>query len=1068
MEIEVEQAPRGKVNVEVRRDGRTLIVPMPAGEWDISARPILEEKTLESYLAARAAAESGDFSGSTTALVNLSKAANASADDELSVWFLSRAARSAADGHDPERAQKLYRAAIEAAARRGRWRIESSLWIRLALAQDDQNDFVAEEHSLQTARAIRTRHESGSLIAAGVLHDMAAVEQRSGHLERAGERYAEALNARERLAPGSLPVAGTLHNLGGLRLSAGDLDGAEQLYSRARAIAEAKGPNSLVLLACLGDLAMVAVERGNLQAAERLSTRVLRVLEQRDPRSLDTAMALGQLGFVVAKRGDLARADAYVGRSLAIFREKAPRSPQEGESLWTLGLSAAARGDTAAAEAYSRAALVVFREAVPDNVDLISTSLIQLGSALVEADNPRAGEAMLRESVEMRRQASPDSVNLATAMSALGVALARRGEIDESEILQRQSLEILQRQAPGSLQSAAVLYEMGQLSLARDNLSEARAYFGRALDIERHVGSDDATMASTLHALGWLDHREGDNQNALRKLVEAVSILERQGVRLGGGPEARGTFNTKHRALYYDCITSLLEQQQPGAAFAMSERFRAQSLLQLLAERDLVIDISPELHSERRRADAEYDRTQQELASLGTGSDPGAVDALRARLNDLRTKRQEAAARIKEASAKFASLENPQALDLAATRAMLGPTTLLLSYAIGKERSYLFAVEPANAAGPALTIYSLSGDEKSLRDEIEAYRNLLDSRGPVGGNSSQALLERSRSLYRTLVEPAEALISRYDHILILPDGPAHKLPFAALVRDLSGVKPQYLVEWKPLHSAVSATVYAELKKSRSDAPRNPSVIVAAFGDPHYPKLPESRIAAMRGDGEPEGLQASVELVDGLADPQLRSVARGGFHFEPLPASRKEVEQIASLYAPKAVAYLGSDATEERAKSIGRDVPLIHFACHAVINERFPLDSALVFSIPEHPAEGQDNGLLQAWEIFEKVRIDADLVTLSACDSGLGKEMGGEGLIGLTRAFQYAGARSVLASLWKVEDTSTAELMKRFYQYLKSGKTKDEALRSAQIDLIRSSTYSHPRDWAAFQLNGDWK
>ena len=196
--------------------------------------------------------------------------------------------------------------------------------------------------------------------------------------------------------------------------------------------------------------------------------------------------------------------------------------------------------------------------------------------------------------------------------------------------------------------------------------------------------------------------------------------------------------------------------------------------------------------------------------------------------------------------------------------------------------------------------------------------------------------------------------------------------------------------------------------------------------------------------------------------------RGGYKFEPLPSTRQEVETIARLYAPKSEAYLGPEATEEQAKSIGKDVPLIHFACHAVVNERFPLDSALVFTIPEKPKEGQDNGLLQAWEIFERMRIDADLVTLSACDSGLGKEMGGEGLIGLTRAFQYAGARSVLASLWKVEDKATGELMKRFYTYLKAGKTKDEALRQAQIDLIHSAEVSQPKDWAAFQLNGDWK
>ena len=221
----------------------------------------------------------------------------------------------------------------------------------------------------------------------------------------------------------------------------------------------------------------------------------------------------------------------------------------------------------------------------------------------------------------------------------------------------------------------------------------------------------------------------------------------------------------------------------------------------------------------------------------------------------------------------------------------------------------------------------------------------------------------------------------------------------------------------------------------------------------------------RGD-ETEDVEEAAEETYG--DPQIDAAVRSGYKFEPLPLSRQEVEEIASLYAPRSEAYVGAQATEERARSIGKDVSIIHYACHAYVNERFPLDSALVFTIPDKPAPGQDNGLLQAWEIFEKVRINADLVTLSACDSGLGREMGGEGLIGLTRAFQYAGARTVLASLWKVEDASTAELMKRFYGYLKAGRTKDEALRLAQIDLIHSADYPQPRDWAAFELMGDWR
>ena len=319
---------------------------------------------------------------------------------------------------------------------------------------------------------------------------------------------------------------------------------------------------------------------------------------------------------------------------------------------------------------------------------------------------------------------------------------------------------------------------------------------------------------------------------------------------------------------------------------------------------------------------------------------------------------------------------------------------------------------------------------KALRESVETFRRLIRWNKP-----SADLLSRSRSLYDTLLKPAEPLIGKSDRLLILPDGPLHTLPWASLVRYVKVGEPQYLVEWKPIHTAISATVYMELKKARRESRPSPAFEVAAFGDPRYPALFPQKAAVKRGDGA-EGVEE-----DGYGDPQVNAVLRGGYSVRTSAPLEQEVETIASLYAPKSEAFLGEQATEEHAKSIGKDVPLIHFACHAYVNERFPLDSALVFTIPEHPKEGEDNGLLQAWEIFEKVRIDADLVTLSACDTGLGKEMGGEGLIGLTRAFQYAGARSVLASLWKVEDRSTAELMKRFYTYMKSGKSKDEALHS---------------------------
>jgi CHAT domain-containing protein len=316
-------------------------------------------------------------------------------------------------------------------------------------------------------------------------------------------------------------------------------------------------------------------------------------------------------------------------------------------------------------------------------------------------------------------------------------------------------------------------------------------------------------------------------------------------------------------------------------------------------------------------------------------------------------------------------------------------------------------------------------------------------------------------LYELLVKPAESTIVTSTRVLISPDGPLHLLPFAALARNPSDgggrTGGQYLVEWKPLHQVISATVYAELRERRKEF-ANSSTTLVAFGDPRYLSIDKSKTEA-------------------IGDAELRSVVRGGFGFGSLPSSREEVESIAGLYPGSSRKFLGEEATEEKAKSIGRDVRYLHFACHGLIDERFPLNSALALTIPANLGRGQDNGLLQAWEIFEHVRVDADLVTLSACETALGKEMGGEGLLGLTQAFQYAGARSVLASLWGVADESTALLMKRFYGYLKAGKGKADALRLAQMDLIKAKTgteasarpsFSHPFHWAAFQLIGDWR
>jgi CHAT domain-containing protein len=362
---------------------------------------------------------------------------------------------------------------------------------------------------------------------------------------------------------------------------------------------------------------------------------------------------------------------------------------------------------------------------------------------------------------------------------------------------------------------------------------------------------------------------------------------------------------------------------------------------------------------------------------------------------------------------------------------------------VGRERTVLFVV-PAGAT--SLTAIPIPFPREDLEKRVGRFRRLIRHARPDGAVET-ALVKEARDLFRDLLGPASPLLQDARRLLVCPDGPLHTLPFAALVVGTSAEPPRYLVEWKPVHTAVSATAYAELKRPgpRSE-PRRLELV--AFGDPRYPTRADA-IASR--------------------DPVLRSALKKGLGFEPLPSTRREVEEITEPYGDRARRYLGDEATEERAKSIGNDVRYVHFACHAQIDEASPLSSALVLTIPPAGEAGRDNGLLQAWEILDGVRIDADLVTLSACETALGREAGGEGLVSLTRAFQYAGARSVLASLWKVADESTAELMKRFYRHLGQGLPTDESLRAAQRELLHDGgRFAHPFAWAGFQLAGDWK
>jgi CHAT domain-containing protein len=868
-----------------------------------------------------------------------------------------------------------------------------------------------DRRSLEEARTVA----SPNLKEAQSLHLLGIDAEFQGDLAQAQEYYLQALAIRQKLAPESLITSYTLVSLGFLADRRADLVDAEDYFRKAVETAQIVAPDGLVVRSALWKLAFLSERRGELAQAEEYYRRILATDERMFPGSLYVAYDLMSLGNLALIRTDSAGAEDYYRRAEAIRRQPTTAMAKQIQTIyWTAPLP------------------VPPPSKVGEDVSALPFELQNVGED--GRDWPRADD--------VGKTFGPrGSLSLARTLVALGNRADQHQQVARSGEYYNRALGIDQALGPTSTSTLA-LYGLARLACNHGEAASAEDYYRRALTVEQRVSPGSSLIPIISQELGSLLLKLGRSDEAVKSFVDSVEWVESRTARLGSTEDVRSSFRAKHAQYYWDLEHAFLSQRQPARAYQVSERYRAQSLLRMLAERDLVFasDVPGDLQRARKRNAALYDQTQAKIAELNSSKDLEKIDELTAWLRVLSAEREKIGDQIRKVSPRFASLQYPHPLDLDETRQILDRGTTLLSYSVGEEHTVLFVVQP-DGNDPGLSVFTLPVKEKDLQAKVQELRHHI---GQHNESADPGLMALSRQLYDLLLKPAESLVAGADRLLIVPDGPLQVLPFAALRR----TDTEYLVEWKPLHTVVSATVYAELKKMRRSVDQK-GLELAAFGDPRMPAL-------------------GKENIDGSGNMELRFASERGFTFGRLPFSRQEVEGIAAIYPKRSQIFLGGDATEERAKALGKDVRFIHFATHGLLDERFPLNSALVLAIPDKVAEGKENGLLQAWEIFEQMRLDADLVTLSACNTGLGQELKGEGLIGLTRAFQYAGARSILASLWSVDDFRTMQLMKRFYTELHGGKPKDEALRMAQLELIHSHSASAPHYWAGFSLIGDWR
>lgn len=898
--------------------------------------------------------------------------------------------------------------------------------------------------------------------------------QYQDELDQALALFHEALQEQERLDFYPDGIADALNNIGWALYLKGDYAQALEYLEKAEAIVkdEAVPPGHTMWVPgrILTNRGAVYSALGNYSMAFKYLQDVLEQGENFNDK-MNQTRALQYLGNLERSWGNFTKALECYEKAIRVGRTAYDQPYNQAylvEALNNLGVLYGQQRRSDRAHAVFQEALAIGRQLGTRR--LIASSLINLG-------NLARAQGKTEEALRYHRQALSLSEEVALR-PMMGLALAELGW----DWLGRRPL---QRPMGRALESAPTLPTgRGLEDRAQESaptLPTGRAqesaptpptdrglesaptraiqFFQRALEVGGGTLSPDVKM-SVYSGLANAYETLGNWEKAEEYYRLAIESVEK--VRLETLTEDRkiGFWQIKQETV--ERAISLLHrrhEKEPQAgydaqAFAYTERARARAFLDLLAEAKVKVrrGLSPEVQQQEQAIFRKISKIRKKLLQENLSTTE--TTKLEQDLARAEERLHEFQQQLRLTHPAYAALQYPEPFDLRKVQhEVLGPDTLLLEFMLGEKQSFLWAVSKKECRMVALPARA------EIEKRVECYRQVI-TWPPSSQESFARYFHQAQRLYDLLLKPIEKTLNQYEQVVIVPDGLLHYLPFETLVMrpvTRKTVHPHLLLSNHRMSYASSASALGLLHTGRGGSNGKERQLLA-YADPVF-KTSFSR----RRDTE--STETTQKAYGKLVEITRSLYRERGLSLDPLPYTREEVNNIAALYPRKSSkVYVGPAATESSVKAEAIDhFDYLHFATHGLIDEEVPARSGVVLSLVD---QEEEDSILQMNEIFN-LSLNADLVVLSACQSGLGKLVRGEGVIGLTRAFMYAGASSVVVSLWNVRDDSTAEFMRRFYQHLRAGKSKPEALRQAKLDMIRSErpAYWFPYFWAPFVIIG---
>ena len=805
----------------------------------------------------------------------------------------------------------------------------------------------------------------------------------------------------------------------------GKLNQALEYSRKALAIGKEGSFQSLVADE-LEQIGLLLSKMGDHASAHEYLTEAIATADATGNKSLKS-LALLNLAENYCDENNLRDALKYAGQGLALAQE-VHNDTQIAAELQLIGSIHFAQGNIAQSREYNLKALEIAQGA--DNRWGIAGSLTSLGNCESAVGNYGKALDYYQRSLKIAEQMNYREM-IGDAWGNIGVVQLWQKDFSSSLDSYHKALALYEE--IGSKPKICDLWHnIGDLYTVMGDYARAREAAETSLAMARKLGVPDL-LAAALTTAGGAYRGLHDLSKAQSAFVEAIGVMEQMRAQeAGGGQEGQSYLQTGQGPAYAALIGLLTDQHKYSEALEYAERVKARVLLDVLRSGKVNITgaMSAGEVEQERKITAALASVNSQIVKERTRDHPDAdrLSGLAAQLASARFDRDSFETGLYAAHPDLKAQRGEfSPVSLAACGALIPDSqTALLEYVQSKDTTYLFILtrETVSPALPDVRVYKIEVQTAELTSMVKRFRDQIASRDI---RFDQTALR----LYDLLLKPAAEQLSGKTNLVLVPDGPLWDLPFQALQSSPN----HFVVSDAAISYVPSLTALVEMSKRRAGRTGGGFPIeLLALGDPAI------------------GSQTNAQVKDVLMDADLRD----------LPQAERQVKDLAKLYGGKASAvYVGASATEDRLKQDAPKCRILHLAAHGVLDDNNPMYSQIILS---RDAAGAEDGVLETWEILN-LDLKADLVVLAGCETARGRIETGEGIIGLSWAFFVAGSASTVVSQWNVDAQGTSELMLRFHRNLRAGMSKSEALRRAELDLLKKPRYADPFFWAPFVLIG---